>query len=43
MDDDQKESLRAMCLTNLGEVSRLKGNLDKARRCLEEALEIRET
>lgn len=42
VDDDQKESLRAMCLTNLGEVSRLKGNLDKAKRCLEEALEIRE-
>ena len=42
MDDNQKESLRAMSLTNLGEVSRLKGNLDKAKRCLEEALEIRE-
>lgn len=39
-----------MCLSNLGEVNRLKGNLDKAKRyimffrirCLEESLEIRE-
>ena len=31
-----------MCLSNLGEVNRLKGNLDKAKRCLEEALQLRE-
>jgi len=31
-----------MCLENLGEVQRLKGNYDKAKRCLEEALNLRE-
>lgn len=29
-----------MC--NLGEIHRLKGNLEKAKKCLEDSLEIRE-
>lgn len=40
--EDKKDALRAMCLTNLGEVHRLSGHCDKARKYLDESLKIKE-